>query len=663
MNRKFMNKKDLSRYFSGNALSRMPLNKALIALCSALLITVSTGAGIAITAVNAASNSTSESISVSMPVESALPTQEPEVTETPVPEATAAPIQLKLEVTAVQQSIGITVINAESEMPVLNQDFEVTLTYNGTSSAKNTKSEAKTYTIDPKTGTLLIKEAEIGEYTVTMAERDGYVSPEPVKVAVKEKVEYKADIEAVKDQIKQSNQVNESTEDNGKGSHSGAGSGNVTDPLASLNGTPTPEPTQEPTAAPTPSPTPTVSPGNDYDYNESSAQEERATVYIAQTQEQNGRQYLKYSDGTISPYYVSKTEKALDGTEFLVEATLDTSMSSTSDSQNTSVSQGSSTMAPSLLFYDETMLQGVEQQGFAVTASEKVMAAIYSGWYPSVDNKKAYYDPTTHKKVTGTKVIAGITYRFDDNGNFVEEVKPTAQPTAQPTIQPTEQPTTQPTTQPTQQPSSGQNNSGNQIVWKKGVDVSKYQGTIDWNKVKASGIDFAIIRVGYRGYGTGVLVEDSSFKQNIKGATAAGLKVGLYFYSQAINEAEAVEEASMVLSLCKGYNITYPIYFDTEKVDGGTGRADTISRSQRTANAVAFCETIRNAGYRPGVYSYASWFYNQLNMANLTKYSIWIAQYRNELSFDYSYDIWQYTSTGTVPGIPQSTDMNVSKLG
>ena len=143
----------------------------------------------------------------------------------------------------------------------------------------------------------------------------------------------------------------------------------------------------------------------------------------------------------------------------------------------------------------------------------------------------------------------------------------------------------------------------------RGIDVSKFQGTIDWNAVAADGITFAIIRCGYRGYGSGALVEDATFRRNIQGATAAGIQVGVYFYSQAIDEAEAVEEASMVLSLVQGYSLPYGVYFDTEKVAGDTGRADGISAAQRTANAVAFCETIRNAGYTPGVYSYASWFY------------------------------------------------------
>lgn len=675
-----MNKRDLSRYFSGSKFSRMPLGKALVALCCALAVTVSCGAGIAFTAVNAANNSSSISVSVSQPVAEPV-SSEPEATATPEP--TQAPVRLEIEATAVQQSVGVTVMDADSGLPVLGQDFAVQLT------PKSGK--ASTYTLDPETGTLLIKQVNIGEYTVSVEEREGFVVPEPVTLAVKEKVQYKADVEAVKDQIKQSSEVNEAEEDNGNASHAGAGTGSGKDPTL-----------PEPTAAPTPTPS-----GNDYDYNESSTEERKTTVYIPDVVEQNGRKYLKYADGSTSPYYVSKTTTAQDGTEFLVEATLDAGMVPTptpvptaeptpvptaepapvptevppatetpAASQETTgnsaalqtaagnilgldlgvwarggllaagAADGVSTLSlePTLRFYDEGAMQGIAHDGFAMTAVEKVIVTLYSGWYPSTSDKQAYYDPSTHQKVTGTKVIAGTTYKFDENGALVKEESGSG----------------------SNSESTGGNtggSSGGGTNWVKGVDVSKYQGNIDWNKVKASGIEFAIIRVGYRGYGSGVLVEDSTFRQNIKGATAAGLKVGLYFYSQAINETEAVEEASMVISLCQGYNISYPIYFDTEKVAGDTGRADNISRAQRTANAVAFCETIRNSGYKAGVYSYASWFYNQLNMASLSPYSIWIAQYRDQLSFDYNYDIWQYSSTGTVPGIPKPTDMNVSKLG
>ena len=251
--------------------------------------------------------------------------------------------------------------------------------------------------------------------------------------------------------------------------------------------------------------------------------------------------------------------------------------------------------------------------GFAVTVSETT-EYIYTGWQ-EIDGNTYYYDPNTHQPVTGQQVIQGNVYTFGADGALNRTAR--------------------------------------------GVDVSKFQGTIDWNAVKADGIDFAIIRCGYRGYGSGKLVEDSTFRQNIQGATAAGLKVGVYFYSQAINEEEAVEEASMVLSLVGGYSLPMGVYYDTEQVGTDVGRADGISAAQRTACAVAFCETIRNAGYTAGVYSYASWFYNALNCANISKYRIWIAQYRDTLSFNYRYNIWQYTSKGSVKGISKPVDMNI----
>ena len=153
------------------------------------------------------------------------------------------------------------------------------------------------------------------------------------------------------------------------------------------------------------------------------------------------------------------------------------------------------------------------------------------------------------------------------------------------------------------------------------------------------------------------LVEKSRDQRCCSRAPLAGLRVGVYFYSQAINEAEAVEEASMVLSLVSGYSLPLGVYYDTESVGGG--RANALSAAERTACAVAFCETIRSAGYSAGVYSYASWFYTALNFANISKYNIWIAQYRDKLSFSYKYNIWQYTGSGRVNGISKPVDMNI----
>ena len=237
---------------------------------------------------------------------------------------------------------------------------------------------------------------------------------------------------------------------------------------------------------------------------------------------------------------------------------------------------------------------------------------VYSGWR-TVGGKTYYYGQYTNQPVTGIQSIDNKLYYFDANG--------------------------------VQQDATF------------GIDVSKYQSNIDWEQVKTAGVKFVIIRIGYRGYGSGALVEDSTYRANIQGAINAGLKVGVYFYSQAINEAEAVEEASMVLSLVSGYSLPLGVYYDTESVGGG--RANALSAAERTACAVAFCETIRSAGYSAGVYSYASWFYNALNFANISKYNIWIAQYRDTLSFSYKHNIWQYTGSGSVKGISKPVDMNI----
>ncbi|MBE6866481.1 MAG: hypothetical protein E7492_05950 [Ruminococcaceae bacterium] len=193
-----------------------------------------------------------------------------------------------------------------------------------------------------------------------------------------------------------------------------------------------------------------------------------------------------------------------------------------------------------------------------------------------------------------------------------------------------------------------------------GIDISKYQPSINWQTVKDSGIEFVIIRAGYRGYGTGALVEDPYFKQHIQGATSVGLKVGVYVFSQAITTQEAVEEASLALSLVKGYNIKYPIFFDTEySTSAKTGRADHLSQTQRTTIAKAFCETIENAGYNAGIYASKTWFYYQLDYSQISQYDIWVAHYASATDFKYRYDIWQYTGTGTCAGVGGLVDLNI----
>lgn len=192
-----------------------------------------------------------------------------------------------------------------------------------------------------------------------------------------------------------------------------------------------------------------------------------------------------------------------------------------------------------------------------------------------------------------------------------------------------------------------------------GIDVSKWQKEIDWDKVKAEGVDFAIIRCGYRGSVTGSLVEDPYFEQNIRGAQAAGIKVGVYFFTQAVNEVEAVEEASMVVSLVRDYELQYPVFIDTEGA-GGNGRADLLGVEERTAVCEAFCSTVSNAGVEAGVYASRNWYNNRLTASRLEDYVIWLAEYRSVPLYQGYYQMWQYTSKGKIDGINGNVDLNVS---
>ena len=200
-----------------------------------------------------------------------------------------------------------------------------------------------------------------------------------------------------------------------------------------------------------------------------------------------------------------------------------------------------------------------------------------------------------------------------------------------------------------------QNVSGNS---RAGIDVSKWNGDIDWDRVRNAGVEFAIIRAGYRGSVTGSLVEDPRFADNMKGAAASGVPVGVYFFTQAVNEVEAVEEASAVIQLVREYNLAYPIFIDTEGA-GGNGRADGLDPDTRTLVCEAFCRTIENAGYTAGVYASRNWYNNNLYVDRLDKYFIWLAEYRSAPLYQGYYQMWQHTSKGEVDGISGNVDMNI----
>ncbi|MBR1930493.1 MAG: glycoside hydrolase family 25 protein [Lachnospiraceae bacterium] len=198
--------------------------------------------------------------------------------------------------------------------------------------------------------------------------------------------------------------------------------------------------------------------------------------------------------------------------------------------------------------------------------------------------------------------------------------------------------------------------SGNRRI---GIDVSKWNGDIDWDKVKRSGVEYAIVRAGYRGSKTGAIVEDPYFRANMRGAAASDVLTGVYFFTQATNEVEAVEEASAVLQLIADFKLDYPIYIDTEGA-GGNGRADRLDVETRTQVSEAFCRTIENAGYQAGVYASRHWYNNNLETRRLEKYSIWLAEYRSVPLYQGYYKMWQYTSKGSVDGIVGNVDIDIS---
>ena len=242
---------------------------------------------------------------------------------------------------------------------------------------------------------------------------------------------------------------------------------------------------------------------------------------------------------------------------------------------------------------------------------------VYSGWR-TTGGKTYYYSSTTHEPVTGIQSIDNKLYYFDASG--------------------------------VQQPATF------------GIDVSKYQSSIDWDKVKTAGVEFAIIRVGYRGYGSGALVQDPKFEEHFTNARNAGRRVGSYCFSQAVNENEAREEAQACVYVLNGRQLDYPIYFDTEASGAGNGRADGLGVTDRTKCAVAFCEEVKALGYKPGVYASTTWFRNRLDMSQLSNYYIWNAHY-NVASSPIACNMWQGTCTARIPGYGGQLDVNISYMG
>lgn len=193
----------------------------------------------------------------------------------------------------------------------------------------------------------------------------------------------------------------------------------------------------------------------------------------------------------------------------------------------------------------------------------------------------------------------------------------------------------------------------------RGIDVSEHQGEIDWQLVAQDGVEFAMVRAGYRGYTEGTLNEDLYFRQNMEGAAAAGIKLGVYFFSQAVTVEEAREEARFVLELVKDFELAFPIAFDWENIGSEAARTDGVDAETLTDSCLAFCDIVEEAGYESAVYFYRRLGYYEYDLERISHLAFWVGAPGELPDFYYEHDIWQYSFTGRVSGIGTDVDLNL----
>ena len=569
----------------------------------------------------------------------------------------AKEISVVLKATSLDKDLKIQIVNQKTGKVITGTAFEVTVT----DSAKKTES----YTDKDKDGIIYVKSMKPGKCTVSMKASGGYSVPADITADVKANIEYKAvDVSA---EIKSESQINVAKEDSNTTGHDSAGTAQTlkdtveyvesakTEPKQKVDqwgqlvyakqkldkyGTPmyakiisepaadhvdsngdkkcdrcgadmttntTPSPSTSPSE--TPSPSPSTSPSE----TPSTSPSPRETPSPSPS---------------TSPSPSETTSPSPSPSETPSTSPSETPSPSPSPSEP-SASEALSTTTPAA----SVVVRGLMLLKAAPT--EKIVYDTSSAPVYDTSSDPVYEDSASGVKYTGWQTIDGATYYFDKNGNKVTGTQ---------------------VIQGIQYTFSSEGVRSGTI----GIDVSKYQSGINWQKVKNAGINFAIIRCGYRGYGSGVLVQDPKFASHISGAKAAGLRVGIYFFSQAITEAEAVEEASMAVKLANQYGINMPIAIDSEYAAGGRGRADGLSKAERTRITVAFCNTVANSGYKPMVYASKSWFASHLDVSQFGSYRIWVAHYAEKCGYGGRYDIWQNTSKGSVDGVPGKVDRNIS---
>ena len=589
-------------------------------------------------------------------------------------------IEVALNMTSIQKDLKIKFVNKTSGKLIPSIAFE----------AEVTPPDGKNYVLkdDDKDGIIYEKNIAPGKYKVAIIGPSGLdeysFSQEAVTITVKDTIEYKK-VE-VADEIKSEAQVNAAVEDTAvnntevestntdtvewvestktliegteksEDSYEKVSRSDITDPAAKTaagfrllsrkfeeesggnnNSETTSAPVQTETPTPTPEPEATETP------TEKPQETKSPEVTAAPTEKP---QETKSPEATAAPTAVTPTAvpTATPSASASASASASVSPSPSVTPSATPTVTPSATPTPANSARTDTKTDLKNNSGdklYVKDSNGNFREAKYADYYNN-DIKEFYRKnskTTGEYRYTGWQTIDGATYFFDKNGNKV---------TGRQVIQGAEYKFND----------NGVLDTGSGHM---GIDVSKWNGGIDWKAVKNSGVSYVIIRCGYRGSTTGALIEDPKFRSNIQGAQNAGLKVGVYFFTQAVNEVEAVEEASMVLSLIKGYNISYPVFLD---VEASNGRGDAISADTRTAVCRAFCQTIQNSGYKAGIYANKTWFTSYMNTPSLTGYKIWLAQYAAAPSYTRTkYDMWQYSSKGKVSGISGNVDMNISYLG
>ena len=596
-------------------------------------------------------------------------------------------IPVVLKATSVDKDLKVKIVNQKNGKVITGTVFEVDVT----DSAKNTK----TYKDEDKDGVIYVKSMEPGKCKISMKASGGYSAPADITAEVKANIQYT--VVDVADEIKSESEINVSKEDANTNGNSSAGTAQTLKDTVEYVASSKTEITEEVK-------TQKKDQWGQLVYSKLKKDKYGTDMYAKIVSEpasdhadSNGDQICDRCGANLAPAHthtydqkvVTKEATCTDPGTYEMRCAADGAVGSTGEipalghedkdgdgkcdrcqtdlgtapTEPQKPEEGGDSAAPQKDegtpagegAADTQKSQDERQEGSAVptarvravgrmllaaAASEKIVYDTSSA--PVYDTgSEPLYDVTqkvTGYKYTGWQTIDGATYYFDKEGNKV---------------------TGSQVIQGIQYTFSSEGVRSGTI----GIDVSKYQRSINWQKVKNAGINFVIIRCGYRGYGSGVLVQDPMFASHITGAKGAGLRVGIYFFSQAITEAEAVEEASMAVKLANQYGINMPIAIDSEYAAGGRGRADGLSKSARTRITVAFCNTVASAGYKPMVYASKSWFSSHLDVSQFpSSYRIWVAHYAEKCGYTGRYDIWQNTSKGSVDGVKGNVDMNISSI-